>query len=101
MRPGVSPARKAAVSASNIAAASAIVALAALGGFPDLAAAAAPEWVGPTKLVLDPLLLFFEFAFVARIILSWYPAVSSWPAGDGDGGSGGGVAEGGGLVLTS
>lgn len=72
---GVSPAKKAAVSASSLAAGSAVVALAAIGGFPDLAAAAAPEWVGPTKLVLDPLLLFFEFAFVARIILSWYPAL--------------------------
>ncbi|CAB1120935.1 unnamed protein product [Ectocarpus sp. CCAP 1310/34] len=50
-----------------------VVALAALGGFPGLAAAEAPAWVGPTKLVLDPTLLFFEFAFVARIVLSWYP----------------------------
>lgn len=52
-----------------------MVALAALGGFPDLAAAEAPAWVGPTKLVLDPILLYFEVAFVARIILSWYPKV--------------------------
>eukprot|EP00903_Cladosiphon_okamuranus_P006636 g6480.t1 len=58
---------------SGLAAGAAIVALAALGGFPDLAAAAAPAWVGPTKLVLDPILLYFEVAFVARIILSWYP----------------------------
>lgn len=51
------------------------MALAALGGLPDLAAAEAPAWVGPTKLVLDPILLYFEVAFVARIILSWYPKV--------------------------
>lgn len=31
--------------------------------------------MGPTKLVLDPILLYFEVAFVARIILSWYPKV--------------------------
>eukprot|EP00752_Nemacystus_decipiens_P009475 g8471.t1 len=59
--------------ASGLAAGAAVVALAALGGFPDLAAAEAPAWVGPTKLVLDPILLYFEVAFVARIILSWYP----------------------------
>ncbi|CAN0124720.1 unnamed protein product [Discosporangium mesarthrocarpum] len=45
-------------------------------GFPGEALAAAPGWVGPTKLILDPILLFFEAAFIARIILSWYPAVS-------------------------
>lgn len=54
----------------------AVVSLAALGGFPETAMAAAPGWVGPVKLVLDPILLYFEFAFVARIVLSWYPAVS-------------------------
>ncbi|CAM9364070.1 unnamed protein product [Ascophyllum nodosum] len=37
--------------------------------------AVAPFWVEPTKLILDPILLFFELAFVARIILSWYPAL--------------------------
>lgn len=61
---------------SGLATGAAIVALAAVGGFPDLAAAEAPAWVGPTKLILDPILLYFEVAFVARIILSWYPQVS-------------------------
>lgn len=60
---------------SGLAAGAAVVALSALGGFPDLAAAEAPAWVLPTKLVLDPVLLYFEVAFVARIILSWYPKV--------------------------
>lgn len=71
----VLPAASAASTASGLAAGAAVVALAALGGFPDLAAAEAPAWVGPTKLVLDPILLYFEVAFVARIILSWYPKV--------------------------
>lgn len=51
------------------------LAIAILGSFPVAADAAAPGWVGPTKLVLDPLLLYFEFAFLARIVLSWYPSV--------------------------
>ncbi|CAN0177289.1 unnamed protein product, partial [Hapterophycus canaliculatus] len=59
--------------ASGLAAGAAVVALSTLGGFPDLAAAEAPAWVLPAKLVLDPVLLYFEVAFVARIILSWYP----------------------------
>ena len=42
-------------------------ALSALAGFPEVAAAAAPGWVLPAKLVLDPILLYFEVAFVARI----------------------------------
>ncbi|CAM9468368.1 unnamed protein product [Ectocarpus sp. 6 AP-2014] len=63
----------AASTASGLATGAAVVALAALSGFPGLAAAEAPAWVGPTKLVLDPALLYFEFAFVARIVLSWYP----------------------------
>jgi YggT family protein len=37
------------------------------------ACAAAPEWVAPVRLIFDPLLLYFEFAFVCRIVLSWYP----------------------------
>lgn len=65
----------AASTVSGLATGVAVVALAALGGFPGLAAAEAPAWVGPTKLVLDPTLLYFEFAFVARIVLSWYPKV--------------------------
>lgn len=65
----------AASTASGLTAGAAVVALAALGGLPGLAAAEAPAWVAPTKLVLDPILLYFEVAFVARIILSWYPKV--------------------------
>lgn len=61
---------------SGLATGAAVVALATVGGFPDLAVAEAPAWVGPTKLILDPILLYFEVAFVARIILSWYPQVS-------------------------
>lgn len=53
----------------------AVIALAGLGGFPETAAAEAPVWVGPTKLVLDPILLYFELAFIARIVFSWYPTV--------------------------
>lgn len=60
---------------SELATGASVVALGALFGLPDLAAAEAPGWVGPTKLVLDPILLYFEVAFVARIILSWYPKV--------------------------
>ncbi|CAM9328365.1 unnamed protein product [Ectocarpus sp. 8 AP-2014] len=59
----------AASTVSGLATGATVVALAALGGFPGLAAAEAPAWVGPTK----PALLYFEFAFVARIVLSWYP----------------------------
>ncbi|CAM9395361.1 unnamed protein product, partial [Ectocarpus sp. 4 AP-2014] len=70
-KPKLQPA--AASTVSGLATGAAVVALAALGGFPGLAAAEAPAWVGPTKLVLDPILLYFEFAFVARIVLSWYP----------------------------
>lgn len=51
------------------------LAAAILLGGPVAAEAAAPGWVGPAKVVLDPLLLYFEFAFLARIVLSWYPAV--------------------------
>ena len=86
---------------------SALVALAVLGGLPGSAMAAAPEWVGPTKLVLDPLLLFFEFAFVARIILSWYPAVRLRGGGvlllgvvDGTGWCGGGGGSDGGAAVV-
>lgn len=52
------------------------VILLAMGGFPETAAADTPAWVGPTKLILDPILLYFEVAFIARIVLSWYPTVS-------------------------
>jgi YggT family protein len=37
------------------------------------ALAAVPEWIAPTRLVLDPALIYLEFAFVCRIVLSWYP----------------------------
>lgn len=78
------PAASAASTAIGLATGAAVVALAALGGFPDLAAAEAPAWVGPTKLVLDPILLYFEVAFVARIILSWYPKVQYCCITEGD-----------------
>ncbi|KAG5178149.1 YGGT family-domain-containing protein [Tribonema minus] len=32
-----------------------------------------PGWVGPTRAALDPFLLYMEFAFLCRIVLSWYP----------------------------
>ena len=39
------------------------------------ALAAVPEWIAPTRLLLDPLLIYLEFAFVCRIVLSWYPKI--------------------------
>lgn len=54
-----------------------------LCGVPAPAAAVAPGWVWPTKLILDTLLLYFEFAFVARIVLSWYPSVRCLNQGTG------------------
>jgi YggT family protein len=39
------------------------------------ALAAVPEWIAPTRLVLDPALIYLEFAFVCRIVLSWYPKI--------------------------
>ncbi|CAM9838383.1 unnamed protein product [Phaeothamnion confervicola] len=48
-------------------------ALAVAAAAAEPALAAAPGWVAPTRLALDPALLYFEFAFVCRIVLSWYP----------------------------
>mmetsp|Transcript_25685 Transcript_25685/g.33642 ORF Transcript_25685/g.33642 Transcript_25685/m.33642 type:complete len:179 (+) Transcript_25685:87-623(+) len=42
---------------------------------PAIAEAAAPEWVAPTRAVLDPFLNIFSVAMLARIVLSWYPSI--------------------------
>jgi YggT family protein len=42
---------------------------------PPAAWAEAPEWLAPTRGALDPLLLYLEFAFLCRIVLSWYPNI--------------------------
>ncbi len=34
---------------------------------------ATPGWVGPTKLVLGPLLSLGTLAFLMRVVLSWFP----------------------------
>mmetsp|Transcript_9139 Transcript_9139/g.13717 ORF Transcript_9139/g.13717 Transcript_9139/m.13717 type:complete len:158 (+) Transcript_9139:49-522(+) len=39
------------------------------------AIAEAPVWILPTKSVLDIGLLYMEFAFLCRVVLSWYPKV--------------------------
>ena len=47
-----------------------------------------PGWVEPTRAVVDPFLLYMEFAFLCRVVLSWYPQIDlnkapqnlvSWP----------------------
>uniref|UniRef100_A0A7S2V560 Uncharacterized protein n=1 Tax=Fibrocapsa japonica TaxID=94617 RepID=A0A7S2V560_9STRA len=43
---------------------------------PESAFAAAPVWVAPTKLILDPLLNIVSLAMLARVVLSWYPSIS-------------------------
>ncbi|KAL7560021.1 hypothetical protein ACA910_013512 [Epithemia clementina (nom. ined.)] len=32
-------------------------------------------WVQPTIFIMDPVLNFFSFAMLARVVLSWYPKI--------------------------
>ncbi|CAM9291770.1 unnamed protein product [Choristocarpus tenellus] len=74
---GLTPLRamRAGSSATTTVAGIATAAFVAALGFPDQALAEAAGWVAPAKFILDPILLYFEAAFVARIIFSWYPAL--------------------------
>lgn len=50
--------------------------LAALAGFPLMAAAEAPLWVAPVSTFLTPFLFVVQFMFLCRILLSWYPEIN-------------------------